>query len=289
MLKTIIVDDEPTITEEMADLLRNCKSYEVCGAYSEPLAALEEAKRIKPDCAFLDIEMMGINGIELAERLLSLNPDMEIVFVTAYNHYAAQAFEINAVDYLLKPVRSERLKKALDRMDLRRKDKQILSHHACTIKCFGCFEVFAGDQRIKWNRTKTRELFAYLLQCQGKSLSKYVLCELLWPEHPQEQALAYLHTTIWAIRKKFKEAGHEGIRIEYSDNRYFVKLDGVSLDVAEFEKHYREFKRTGYQKERLAALEYYQGEYMDGEDWLWAYEDRARYGRMYEELIDIDR
>lgn len=289
MIKTIIVDDEPTITEEMVDLFRKHKSYEVCGAYSEPLSALEEAKRIKPDCAFLDIEMMGVNGIELAERLLALNPDMEIVFVTAYNHYAAQAFEINAVDYLLKPVRSERLKKALDRMDHNRKDKPKLSRSACTIKCFGGFEVFAGDQRIKWNRSKTRELFAYLLQYQGKSLSKYTLCELLWPEHPQEQALAYLQTSIWSIRKKFKETGHEGIHIEYSDNRYFVKLDGVSRDVAEFEKHYREFKRTGDQKERLAALEYYQGEYMDGEDWLWAYEDRARYGRMYEELMNIGR
>ena len=157
------------------------------------------------------------------------------------------------------------------------------------VKCFGGFEVFVGDQMIKWSRAKTRELFAYLLQWQGKSLSKYSLCELFWPEQSQEQALAYLQTSIWTIRKKFKESGYEGIRIEYSDHRYFVSLDGVSCDMAEFEKHYREFKRTGETTEKRMAADCYRGEYLDGEDWLWAYPDRAKFERMYKELTGSGR
>lgn len=284
MIKTIIVDDEPIITEEMADLLSDYKEYELAGVYSEPLAALEGAKRNTPDCAFLDIEMMGMNGIELAERLLILNQNMEIIFVTAYNHYAAEAFEINAVDYLLKPVSPGRIQKSLERMEKRRAEYLKVADRTCVVKCFGGFEVLVGEQIIKWSRAKTRELFAYLLQWQGKSLSKYSLCELFWPEHSQEQALAYLQTSIWTIRKKFKELGFDGIRIEYSDHRYFVSLDGVSCDTMDFEKHYREFKKTGETSEKELAVSCYQGEYMDGEDWLWAYPDRAKYDRMYKEL-----
>ena len=284
MIKTIIVDDEPIIMEELADLLSNYKNYKVSGIYSEPLAALEEAKNLKPDCAFLDIEMMGMDGIELAERLLMLNHGMEIVFVTAYNHYAAQAFEVNAVDYLLKPVSPDRLQKALVKMEKRRPLSLEITNQSCIIKCFGGFEVFVGDQRIKWSRAKTRELFAYLLQWQGKSLSKYMLSELFWPEQSQEQALAYLQTSIWTIRKKFKEAGYEGLRIEYSDHRYFVSLDGVISDIAEFKKHYHEFKKTKEAKENKMAREYYKGAFLEGEDWLWAYSDRAKYEGMYKEL-----
>lgn len=285
MIKTIIVDDEPVITEEMKDLLCGYENYEVIGAYSEPLAALEEVKIIKPDCAFLDIEMMGMSGIELAERLLTLNQDIEIVFVTAYNHYAAQAFEVNAVDYLLKPVSPERLQKSLEKMEKRRTVNLKTTNHICEIKCFGGFEVFIGDQMIKWNRSKTRELFAYLLQRQGKSVSKFKLCDVLWPEQSQEQALAYLQTSIWTIRKKFKEYGYDRIRIEYTDHRYFVSLDGVICDTAEFEKHYREYKNTGEASAYNMAAECYQGEYLEGEDWLWAYEDRAYYQELYDEMV----
>lgn len=285
MIKTIIVDDEPVIAEEMEDLLRSHESYEVLGTYTEPLAALEGAQKINPDCAFLDIEMMGMSGIELAEKLLVLNQNMEIVFVTAYNHYAVQAFEVNAIDYLLKPVSPERLRKTLERIEKRSPGKVKRENHACIIKCFGGFEVFVGDQIIKWSRAKTRELFAYLIQWQGKSLSKYALCELFWPEHSPEQGLAYLQTSLWTIRKKLKEAGYEGLRVEYSDHRYFVHLEGLSCDVVEFEKHYQAFEGAKDIGVRRLAADCYHGPYMEGEGWLWAYPDQAKYERMYQAIV----
>lgn len=286
MIKTIIVDDEPVILDEMKDLFEGENSFDIAGIYTEPLKALDEAREIMPECAFLDIEMMGMSGIELAERLASINTDMDIIFVTAYNNYAAQAFEVNAIDYLLKPVQPARLKKTLERLVEKRKIYSKNKKIKCTIRSFGSFEVFIGENIIKWNRSKTKEVFAYLIQWQGKSISKYMLSEELWPQHSQEQALAYLQTSIWAIRKKFREVGFQGVHIEYSDDKYFIKLDGVDWDAVKFERHYQEFKKFGKREEVKAALNYYRGEYLEGEDWLWAYADRESYRRMYKELVD---
>jgi len=288
MIKTIIVDDEPAIAEEMKNLLGAEEGLDIAGAYTEPLKALEAAEKIIPECAFLDIEMIGMSGIELAERLLSINSEMEIVFVTAYNHYATQAFEVNAVDYLLKPVQPARLKKTLDRLR-RRREVYGEKNTGCTIRSFGGFEVYVGRHILKWNRSKTREVFAYLLQWCGKSISKYKLCDELWTGHFQEQALAYLQTSIWSIRKKLREVAFEGIHIEFSDDRYHVWLDRVEWDAAEFGKHYREYKKSGRLKDLEASLDYYSGEYMEGEDWLWAYADRESFRRMYEELVDKNK
>src|SRR5699024_10415720 len=79
------------------------------------------------DVLFLDIEMPNTNGLELAEKIIEVNPNIEIVFVTAYNEYAVQAFEVNALDYLLKPVKTERLAKTLARLDENNDSKKSLS------------------------------------------------------------------------------------------------------------------------------------------------------------------
>lgn len=287
MFKAIIVDDEPIIAEALEDMLKEQESCEVLGTYTDPFMALAQAqsKTIKPDCAFLDIQMMGMNGFELAEQLLAMNRDIEIIFVTAYNHYAIQAFEINALDYLLKPVEPERLQKTVERFNLKKNQAHLTPRPLCRVKCFGGFEVFVGNQLIKWNRAKTRELFAYLLEWQGKSLSKYTLCEQFWPEQSQEQALANLQTAIWSIRKKFKELGYEGVRIEYSDHRYFISFEGLIRDTETFQKHYLAFKKSNHVEERKKAISCYKGEYMEGEDWLWSYADKSKYEKMNMDLL----
>lgn len=93
------------------------------GEFTNPLEALERVDALKADAAFLDIEMPGMDGLELAGRLMDRQRRLEVVFVTAYNEYAVEAFELHALDYLLKPVMKERLQKTmrrlLDREDVR--------------------------------------------------------------------------------------------------------------------------------------------------------------------------
>lgn len=285
MIRTIIVDDEPAILHEMKYLLEELKAFDIVGAYTNPLKAIEEAVEKQPECAFLDMEMFGMGGIELAERLATINPEIDVVFVTAYNNYASQAFEVNAIDYILKPIKRERLEKLLVKLLNKKGNNHKVNDYKCSIKSFGNFEVSIGDQTIKWKRSKTKELFANLLQLHGKSILKYKLCELLWPKLSQEQALANLQTSMWDIRKSFKDIGFEGIKLEYYDDRYFVKLEQVTWDVLEFERYYQNYKKAGSQEELEKALEHYSGEYLEGEEWLWAYAPRENYRNMRKAMV----
>lgn len=272
MLRAVLIDDEPIIVEELAMLLQEDQRIELVGTYTDPLQLLLDLPALKPDCIFLDIEMPGLSGIELAEKLLAEAEDYEIVFVTAYNHYAAQAFDVNAIDYILKPVRAERIRKAVDKLTARvsLKPKPSVKAMNCSIRCFGAFEVTVGQKAIKWTRSKSKELLAYLLQHEGRWLSKYKLCDEQWAEYEPERALAYLQTSLYVLRKNLKEAGCTQLQIEYANDRYILRANEVDWDVRRFEAAYAEFMRTGMHAAGRAALECCGGEYYEGEDWLWS-------------------
>ena len=113
LLRVVIVDDEAPAREGLRLRLQRESDVLVLGEYADPGMAVEALNVDPPDVVFLDIEMAGLDGFSLLQRLDRLNSS--IVFVTAYDQYAARAFEINAVDYLLKPVEQERLHDALER------------------------------------------------------------------------------------------------------------------------------------------------------------------------------
>ncbi|WP_026957680.1 MULTISPECIES: two-component system response regulator BtsR [Aliagarivorans] len=117
-MKAFVVDDEPLAREELIELLKQHSDIEVVGSYGNALECLKALSTHKPDVIFLDIEMPQITGLELANMLEGEHAP-EIIFVTAYDEFALAAFERNAVDYLLKPVVPERLKKSLVRLQAR--------------------------------------------------------------------------------------------------------------------------------------------------------------------------
>jgi two-component system LytT family response regulator/two-component system response regulator LytT len=114
-LKTIVVDDEQLARDELGYLLGQVGGVEVIAQAGNGVEALETIDRLQPDLVFLDIQMPGLTGFEVARRLLDTGPTSHIIFVTAYDQHAIEAFEVNAVDYLLKPVDPSRLEIALQR------------------------------------------------------------------------------------------------------------------------------------------------------------------------------
>jgi two-component system LytT family response regulator len=112
-LRALIVDDEDLARSALRRMLAEAGGVDVVGEASNGVEALEEIAELKPDVVLLDIEMPGFDGFEVVQQLE--NPPA-IVFVTAYDEYAVRAFEANAIDYLLKPVRPERLEVALARV-----------------------------------------------------------------------------------------------------------------------------------------------------------------------------
>ena len=115
-LRVLVVDDEQLAREELCYQLGQSGDIEVVGQAADGLEALSAVDRHEPDIVFLDIQMPGLGGFEVARRLLEREEDAPaLVFVTAFDQHAIEAFEVNAVDYLLKPVESGRLEQALQR------------------------------------------------------------------------------------------------------------------------------------------------------------------------------
>jgi two-component system response regulator LytT len=115
LLTAVLVDDEQLARDELGYLLGQVGGVEVVGQAGNGVEALTTIERLKPDVVFLDVQMPGLTGFEVARRLLGGHGGSQIVFVTAYDQYAIEAFEVNAVDYLLKPVDQARLEVAVDR------------------------------------------------------------------------------------------------------------------------------------------------------------------------------
>ncbi|ASG02923.1 two-component system response regulator BtsR [Vibrio anguillarum] len=126
MLSALVIDDELLARVELTELLEETGDVDVIGHASNAIEGLKKINQLKPDVVFLDIQMPQVTGIEL---LGMLDPDTmpNVVFVTAYDQYALQAFEENAFDYLLKPVDPERLKKTLQRLVRQGQKKQDFS------------------------------------------------------------------------------------------------------------------------------------------------------------------
>lgn len=113
-MRVFVVDDEPLALEWLINCLARIPGVEVVGEAADGDAALERIALAKPDVVLLDIQMPGQSGVDVA-RALSGRARPEVIFVTAFSHWAAEAFELDAADYLLKPVRPDRLQEAMNR------------------------------------------------------------------------------------------------------------------------------------------------------------------------------
>jgi len=116
MIKCIIVDDEFPAREELKFLLKEFENIKVIGEATHGLEAIEINEKVKPDLMFLDIQMPQMSGIDVAESLIKTEHMPFIVFVTAFEEYAIKAFEVNAIDYILKPISKNRLSKTIKKV-----------------------------------------------------------------------------------------------------------------------------------------------------------------------------
>ena len=138
-MKVLLVDDEEL---QLLRLENACKSVlpdSEFFVFFNPLKALDNENINKIDLAFLDIEMSGLNGIQLAKRLKSINPLIKIIFVTAYDNYALDAYKLHASGYVTKPVSKEKIKEEIDELS---KTIELKNTKKIQIKCFGNLKYF---------------------------------------------------------------------------------------------------------------------------------------------------
>lgn len=240
MMKVIVVDDEVLTAEHICRLLGK-SGVEVLAYYSNPFEALEKIELLKPDALFLDIEMPEMSGLELAERVHAHGYECEIVFITAYNQYAIEAFSVNALDYLLKPVVAEDIMRAVERVNKRRAAHFAYKQGSCSnkirVSLFGKPSLYVGDDKepVRWMTAKCAEVFAFiLLQREEREVSKWKLMEAVWPEKDKEKADINLRSTISRLNKTLRE-NTSGISISSTGNAYQLSCRGVDFMVDAFE------------------------------------------------------
>lgn len=116
MIRIITIDDEEPALEELNYVLNKNENVEIVDTFTDPLEMLKKVEELKPDAVFLDIEMPEINGFFAAKEILRIDSNICIIFITAFDQYAVEAFEVNALDYIMKPVSEERIDLALNKI-----------------------------------------------------------------------------------------------------------------------------------------------------------------------------
>ena len=161
-MRIIAVDDEKIALDSLSSAIKAIVTEDEVVSFRYPEDALEYAKENFCDIAFLDIEMAGISGVELAEELKKYNSEINIVFCTGYGNYRDAAFELHASGYLMKPITPEKVKRELE--NLRR---PIFEKAKLKVQTFGNFEVYIGGKPLAFKYRRTKELFAYLVDRVG--------------------------------------------------------------------------------------------------------------------------
>lgn len=294
-MRVLLVDDEPLALMQLKNVLeRSSNDIEVVGMYKDPEQVPDQAARLNPDVIFLDIQMGGMNGLQLGEQLQQLMPRAELVFVTAYNQYAVQAFELYAADYIMKPVHHERMQKTILHLQKRNEHKladksRHDSEHSGQmprICCFGALAFEVGDipsRTTKWRTRKAQELFAYLLHYRNRLVERDVIIEMLWPDFDTVRASQQLYTTIYHIRKTLQSLGFEAVRITSNEAGYTLDLGETEIDIEQWEQQAERLGEPHHKRlqDYERVLELYKGHYLGELEYPWAEHERERLRRLW--------
>ncbi|NHN31773.1 response regulator [Paenibacillus agricola] len=292
-MKAILIDDEKPALQHLERLLQREPDIQITGKFNTARDALQYLAHEKVDVVFLDIGMPEINGLVAAEYIQQIDSHIRIVYITAYAEYAVDAFELHALDYLLKPVHPIRFTKTLERI------RQSLASPAISAtrvvsKPFPSILMFMRlsfsdsldpERRIKWRTLKSKELFAFLLHQQGEWVAKDLLLEMLWPHFTYDKAMVHMHTSVYQIRKLIKEYSLPAV-LEFSMESYRLTGKGAATDADQFEQALVSFSEArevdeGSRQRADLALKLYKGHYLEENDYQWAKPKRDHLLRLY--------
>ena len=246
-MKAIAVDDEVYMLETLEEAVRASSDIAQVEGFSSCSAALAYATENPIDIAFLDINMRGIGGLGLAEKLIGLQPRCKIVFCTGYGEYAVSAFQLHVSGYLMKPITAEAVQKEIDHIKGIKTTEKLL-----TIKCFGNFEVLHNGEVLPFKRKKAKELLAVLVDRNGAGMTAKQICAILFPDDTDDtKNAAYLRQLMLDLKNTLKAIRAEAV-LQHDTPYYRIDTNLVKCD-------YFSFLETGKPQ--------FHGEYMAQYSW----------------------
>ena len=224
----IAVDDEMLMLSALVAAIEASPDITKVTKFTGCEAALDYIKEKPADIAFLDINMRGMGGLALAEKIINVCPDCKIVFCTGYEEYAIPAFKLHASGYLMKPISAEDVQEEIDNIKGVRKKEMTL-----TVKCFGNFDVYVKNEPLIFKRLKSKELFAFLIDRNGASLTAKQICAVLFPEDTDDNKnAAYLRQLVLDLKNTLKTVGAENVLCHetpyYRVDTNLIKCDYIS-------------------------------------------------------------
>ena len=226
-MKIICVDDERSALQNLCRIVRTFPETESLRLFSSPVQAAEYAGQSKIDVAFLDISMPECNGIELANRLHMLDENIRIIFVSAHDDYAMDAFRADAIGYVLKPYTAADLRREFEKA-MRIQPKSMCDVSVSTIPDF---VVKVRGSVAVFNRPKVEELFALLIDRGDAGLTCGEAVANLWPERNNDESAAALYrTTSKRLMEVLRELGISDI-ICTDGRRRYVDTQMVDCDL----------------------------------------------------------
>lgn len=249
-MKILAVDDKPVPRKALVKAIGEAEpgAEVVSCANAEEVLALPDL--VSFDVAFLDIDMPGVDGIQLARELKHRRPQINIVFATGFGEYMADAFALHSSGYLMKPITAAKVRAELDNLRFPRGEFGSRGDTGKpVVRCFGTFEVFVHGEPVMFERAKTKELFAYLVDRRGSMCSMGEVEATLWEDSAGTQSQrSYLRTLVADMRATFdglgfgdvvvKRRGVVGIRPEAIECDYYGFLDGDPIAIASYRGEY---------------------------------------------------
>ena len=203
----IAVDDEALMLGALVAAVETSPDITSVSGFSDCEEALEYVKGNPVDVAFLDINMRGMGGLALAERIVGTRPDCKIVFCTGYEEYAIPAFKLHASGYLMKPISEADVQGEIDNIKGVRAQERLIR-----VQCFGDFEVYAKEKKLAFKRLKTKELLAFLVDRKGAGMTAKQICAVLFPDDTDDiKNAAYLRQLVMDLKNTLKAVGAESV------------------------------------------------------------------------------
>ena len=253
----IAVDDEILMLGALVKAVDASPDIREVNKFSDCDEALDFVKKNPVDIAFLDINMRGMGGLALAEKILAARPACKIVFCTGYEEYAIPAFKLHASGYLMKPISAEDVQAEINNIKGVKQKEKLL-----TVQCFGNFEVYVKEEKLVFKRLKTKELFAFLVDRKGAGMTIKQICTALFPDDMDDiKNSSYMRQLVMDLKNTLKSVGAENVLCHetpcYRVDTSLIKCDYISyLETGKPEFHGEYMTQYSWAEETCAMLQF---------------------------------